>query len=294
MHNRPRIGQLHHLAQIHDHDAAADVFDHGKVVADEQISKPARGLQVLQQVDDLRLYRNVQRADRLIADHQPRLHCQCPRDANPLPLTAAEFVGIPLRVRRVQTHRLDQLPDPFLTGFGIRRQFVDIERLADGFADGHARIQRAIRILKNHLQLAPPRAQLRAFEFRELFALKENAAGSRLDETHNRAAQRCLAAAALAHQPQGFARLHRETHVVHCLDELFRARKQPVHHRKANFEVPDFEQLAGLETSRLRFAIFRRSIHKSQNGHRTHRCGSTSSSAGIFCEQSGRAFAHRG
>ena len=54
------------------------------------------------------------------------------------------------------------------------------------------------------------------------------------------------------------------------------------------------EQLAGLETSRLRFAIFRRSIHKSQNGHRTHRFGSTSSSAGIFCEQSGRAFAHRG
>src|SRR5206468_8516890 len=73
-----------------------------------------------------------------------------------------------------------------------------------------ARIQRAIRILKNHLQLAPPRAQLRAFEFRELFALKQNAAGSRLDETHNRAAQRCLAAAALAHQRSEERRVGKE------------------------------------------------------------------------------------
>jgi hypothetical protein len=39
-------------------------------VADEQIGQPELALQVLHQVDDLRLDRDVQRRDRLVADDE--------------------------------------------------------------------------------------------------------------------------------------------------------------------------------------------------------------------------------
>ena len=75
-------------------------------MGDEQISDAALGLEVLQQIDDLRLHRNVQRAHRLIAHNQFRLHRQCARDADALALAAAELVRIPLRLRGVETNRL--------------------------------------------------------------------------------------------------------------------------------------------------------------------------------------------
>ena len=55
------IGQLHHPAQVHDADAVADVADDGEVVGDEQVGETEALLQVLQQVDDLRLDRHVER-----------------------------------------------------------------------------------------------------------------------------------------------------------------------------------------------------------------------------------------
>ena len=52
---------FHDLAQVHHGHAMADAFDHGHVVGDEQVGKPELGLQVEQQVDDLRPDRYVER-----------------------------------------------------------------------------------------------------------------------------------------------------------------------------------------------------------------------------------------
>ena len=57
-------------------------------------------LQVREQVDDLRLDRDVERGDRLVADDEPRLDRERAGDADPLPLAAGEFVRIALRVLR--------------------------------------------------------------------------------------------------------------------------------------------------------------------------------------------------
>ena len=38
-------------------------------------------------------------------------------------------------------------------------QFVNVQRLADDLLDRHARIERAVGVLENHLELAPPGAQ---------------------------------------------------------------------------------------------------------------------------------------
>src|SRR5205814_8491674 len=85
---------LHDLAQVHDRDPVRDVLDDGQVVGDEQVGQLELRLQVFQQVDDLGLDGDVEGGDRLVADDERRLHGECPRDANPLPLAAGELVGI--------------------------------------------------------------------------------------------------------------------------------------------------------------------------------------------------------
>ena len=51
------------LAQVHDHDAVADVLDHREVVGDEDQRQPVRCLQVLKQVQHLGLHRLTSSAE---------------------------------------------------------------------------------------------------------------------------------------------------------------------------------------------------------------------------------------
>ena len=55
-------------AEIHDHHPVGDMADDRKAVADEQIGEAELGLQVDEQVEDLRLNRQVERRDRLVED----------------------------------------------------------------------------------------------------------------------------------------------------------------------------------------------------------------------------------
>src|SRR6266446_2511339 len=54
------------LAEIHNRDTLADVFDHSQVVRDEEIGQVQLLLQILEQVDYLCLDRNFDRRDRLL------------------------------------------------------------------------------------------------------------------------------------------------------------------------------------------------------------------------------------
>src|SRR5260370_37202473 len=83
------IRDLDDLSEIHDGDAVADTLDDREVVGDEQIGKPELALQIAQQVDHLRLHRDVERRDRLIADDQARVKRERAGDADPLALAFA-------------------------------------------------------------------------------------------------------------------------------------------------------------------------------------------------------------
>jgi hypothetical protein len=61
---------LDDLAEIHHGDAVGDVLHDRQVVRDEDVGEAEAGLQVAQQVDDLRLDRHVERRDRLVADDE--------------------------------------------------------------------------------------------------------------------------------------------------------------------------------------------------------------------------------
>ena len=52
---------LDDLADIHDRHPVADVGNHAQVVGDEQVGQPHLFLQILEQVQDLRLHGHIQR-----------------------------------------------------------------------------------------------------------------------------------------------------------------------------------------------------------------------------------------
>ena len=96
-------------AEVHHGDAIGDVLHHREIVRDEQIGEPALLLQILQQVDHLRLHRDVERRHRLVAHDELGLHRERARDADALALTAGEFVRIARRVLGAQPDLLEQL-----------------------------------------------------------------------------------------------------------------------------------------------------------------------------------------
>ena len=74
-------------AEVHHRDPVGDVPDHRQVVADEDVGDPQLLLQVVEQVEHLRLHRQVQRGDRLVADDDVGvsasarampMRCRCP------------------------------------------------------------------------------------------------------------------------------------------------------------------------------------------------------------------------
>ena len=71
------------LPEVHHRDAVGDVLHHREVVRDEEVGEAQAPLQVLQQVDDLRLDRDVERRHRLVADDElaarrrARARCRC-------------------------------------------------------------------------------------------------------------------------------------------------------------------------------------------------------------------------
>jgi len=237
-----RVRRFNDFAEIHHHHAMADVLDHREIVRDEEIRDTMLLLQIAEQIDDLRLNRNVQRAHRLVADDQFRLDRQRARDADALALPAGKFMRITLRINRVEADVLKQFKNPFLPRGLAVGQFVDVQRLADDLLDRHARIERAVRILKNHLELAPSRTQFRAAHFQDVLAVERDSPRRRLDKPDDGAAERRLAATALADEAERFARRDAEAHVVHRLHEFADAAEHPVLHGKMHLQVFDFEQ----------------------------------------------------
>ena len=73
-------------------------------------------LQILEDVQDLGLDRNVQRTGRLVADQEAGLRGECARDRDPLPLTARELVRVFQRRLSPQTDLIEQLRDAGFDG----------------------------------------------------------------------------------------------------------------------------------------------------------------------------------
>ena len=93
-----RRPSLDDAPDVHDRDPVGDLADHREVVRDEDVREVEVRLQALEQVEDLRLHRDVERGDGLVADDQLRLERERARDADPLALAAGELVRVAVDV----------------------------------------------------------------------------------------------------------------------------------------------------------------------------------------------------
>ena len=207
------LALLDDAAEIHDGDVVADLAHDLEIVADEQIGDAQPVLQVEQEVHHLGLDGDVERRDRLVADQQVGLGHQGPRQHHALALAAGQFVRkafvlVPLQADRF--HRCLRAIAALRRG----RLFMDDQRLLDLRADRQATVERAQRILVDHLDVPAQAAPGRRADGRQLLSAIVDAAGGRRDQSQHKFAGRRLAAARFAPQAQGAARLEGERYTV--------------------------------------------------------------------------------
>ena len=79
---------LYQLAQVHDAHPAGDVLDRRHAVRNKQVGHAVLLLQILEQIEYLRLDRHVERGNRFVADDQLRAQDQRAPDGDALALPA--------------------------------------------------------------------------------------------------------------------------------------------------------------------------------------------------------------
>ena len=215
------IGDLDDLAEIHDCDALGNVPHDEKVMRDEQIRHAELFLQLFKHVDDLRLNGHVQRGDRLVADDELRVHGKRSCNADSLALTAGKFMRVARGMLSVESDGCHEVQDFFAALFPVGVELMHIQRLPDNIFDRHARVQRRIRVLEDHLHLL---AHVGDVLCRDRLAVEDDLACRRLIEPQNRASDGRLAAAGLADQTQRLAAPDGKRHIVDSFQGL-RAQK---------------------------------------------------------------------
>ena len=222
----------------HDRDAIADVMHHRHVVTDEQVAQSELVLQIVEQVQDLRLDGDVQRLGRLVADDESRLHRKRSGDADALPLAAAELVRIAIGGLLPESAAFEQLLDAnaeFVAG----RQTVHHERLADETADPHAGVQRAAGILEYDLHLTTQCPHVHGGLLEHRLSIEDDLAAGRGQKAKHRSAHGRLAATALTHEPERLARREIEAHTIDGLHVSDRSLKDSPLDGEVRLQVPD-------------------------------------------------------
>ena len=117
------LSELNDLAQVHDGHPVADVFDDGEVVRDEKVGEAEFLLQVAEEIDDLRLNRDIERRDGFVGDNHFGLERKGAGNAKALPLTAGERVRVAIHVLGFESDHLQQVHDTVRAGtFGHARR----------------------------------------------------------------------------------------------------------------------------------------------------------------------------
>ena len=124
-------GRFHHLAEIEHQDPVGDVLHHTEVVGDEDEREVEVALEIGEQVDDLGLHAHVESRDRLVADHELRLHDEGAGNVDALALAARELVRIAVAMPREEPHPFHRLRDPGPDLVPPQARFMGDERLGD-------------------------------------------------------------------------------------------------------------------------------------------------------------------
>ena len=154
----PGFCLLDYLAQIHDRHPVAHVFNDRQIVGDEDICQFKLLLQVIQQVQNPGLDRNIQGRGGFIQNQDSGLQRQRPGNDYPLALASREFMRIPVQVLATEANVLQQFGDPFADVLGPAMNY---QGLAHYVLDQHPGVQCPHRVLEDCSYLSPETEQFR-------------------------------------------------------------------------------------------------------------------------------------
>ncbi len=103
---------------------------------------------------------------------------------------------------------------------------MDIQTFCNDIADGHAGIQRSIRILEHHLCFLAELHQFFPFQLRGIFSTVQHLPGGRLIHADQRSGTGRLPAAAFANQSEGFPGVNLKRHVIHRMKFMSLSRRK--------------------------------------------------------------------
>src|SRR5471032_1693261 len=183
------IAGFDQTTRLHHEHAISDIADDRKVMRDEEQGEPEFGLEVGQEIENLRLDGDIEGGHRLVADHEFRFEHEGSGDAYTLSLAARKFVWVALQCRRGQANRIDY-PANFCFAFASLRHAMNRQGKAQGSFNGMPRIERAVRVLEDHLHAPAIRTQCTAPAMRDVVAIEYDAAGGRFQKSRQRAGKR--------------------------------------------------------------------------------------------------------
>ena len=155
-HESADIADLGDAAGIHHGDAIGGLGDHAHVVGDQHHRGAVPARQVLQDRDDLRLHRNVERGRRLVGDDQRGLGAERERDHDALAHAAGEFMRIAVDALFGRGNADFAEPcDRPLARLSARQRHMRQDRLDELVADPQQRIEAGQRILEDDADAAP-------------------------------------------------------------------------------------------------------------------------------------------
>src|SRR5262245_361269 len=241
---RTLVGQLDDAAQVHDRDTVGNMLHDRQIMGNKDVGQAEILLQIGKQVDDLRLYGDVQGRYRLVAHDHVRLQGQRARNHQALSLSAREFVG--------ETHHLVSPQSDLFEKLGNPRRDLRpcpalevAQRLGDNVLGAHAWIERGVGILEYHLQAVAALPHGATAEAVDAFTVEVDLAGRWLDQLQDHFAGRRFPATRFADETQGFARSERKRDAVDGVDRADLAAEKPAPHGKVFFEVAHLEHGCG-------------------------------------------------
>ena len=213
--------KLQDTAQIHDGDASAEILDHPQVVGDEDHGQPKPAPELDQQIEHLGLDRHVETGDRLVGHQHRGRDRKRAGDGDALALPARELEGIAQSVVGREPD-LGQQPLDLRGDLPGRHHAMDAQGLGQSLADGHARVERGIGILKHHLDLPAQRPALAPAAEIHIPAAEPDAALVGPAQPDDEAAEGALAAARFADQAEDLAGIDGKGDLGHRRERLAR------------------------------------------------------------------------
>ena len=184
---------------------------------DEEVRQFQSLLQIVEQIQNLRLHRHVERGGRLVQNDEARIQRERARDADALALSAGEFVRETIQMLTAQVHQFEQFDDARGQRFAAQARVND-ERLGDDVVHGEARVERRVRVLEDDLHFGAAAAHFFRRQLQNVHAVEAHLPERRLFEAQEATRNRALARPRFADKTEAASCADRKTHAVHRFD----------------------------------------------------------------------------